>query len=301
VHKLPFRLSCQVLSYNTGSFCSTKSCDMKSRSKDIDEIMVKWSENELIEKQNLHFPILDLPAELSSKILSYMGPKELSICLKSLTLDRVYADLSKDWKIPFMRIQIDGSKAFIYSERYYGDSEYCNSSLPQICERFRLVLNNCEFGILTLCLFNACDESELSEFIDLLKGVRCTNLLYIHSFRHDYPRVLTISSLRELMHNKKMVEIGMLCEGVTATGLFTLWKDLLDGIFERLTIIVGKKVMADFFKLLPSDGKSRIKRHVHTVETGGNNGSIDIYEVRSGILYEDRKFVRVHFILLRKE
>ncbi|GMT30578.1 hypothetical protein PFISCL1PPCAC_21875, partial [Pristionchus fissidentatus] len=64
------------------------------------------------------FPILALPAEVSSKVLSYMGRKELTICLQSFFLDKVHADWNKNKTIKNMEIRLCYNDAVITSDRY---------------------------------------------------------------------------------------------------------------------------------------------------------------------------------------
>ncbi|GMT30589.1 hypothetical protein PFISCL1PPCAC_21883, partial [Pristionchus fissidentatus] len=57
----------------------------------------------------IEFPILDLPHDLSAKILSYLGSRELAFCLQSLALDKVHAEWNKDQTIEYMDITVNAS------------------------------------------------------------------------------------------------------------------------------------------------------------------------------------------------
>ncbi|GMT30575.1 hypothetical protein PFISCL1PPCAC_21872, partial [Pristionchus fissidentatus] len=49
------------------------------------------------------FPILELPPELSAKILSNLGEKELGVCLRSLALDKMlYMKSANSERFPSM-------------------------------------------------------------------------------------------------------------------------------------------------------------------------------------------------------
>ncbi|GMT30592.1 hypothetical protein PFISCL1PPCAC_21889, partial [Pristionchus fissidentatus] len=67
--------------------------------------------------------------------------------------------------------------------------------------------------------------------------------------------VMTDNFLRDLLSTKKVVDISMMCERITAPGLFAVWKDLLDGKFDGLSIIVGKDVVLALFDLIRTDGQ----------------------------------------------
>ncbi|GMT29894.1 hypothetical protein PFISCL1PPCAC_21191 [Pristionchus fissidentatus] len=65
----------------------------------------------------ISFPILDLPSQLSYKILSYMGEGELGICRQSVALDKILAEWSKDKRIENLSIEL-GPGESASSSRY---------------------------------------------------------------------------------------------------------------------------------------------------------------------------------------
>ncbi|GMT33211.1 hypothetical protein PFISCL1PPCAC_24508, partial [Pristionchus fissidentatus] len=261
---------------------------------------VKKGEEEK-ENQDL-FPILKLPVELSSKILSYLGNRELAVCLQSFTLDSLHAEWSNEKIIDYMELQMDGSKVRLVGGRYDNQSEFLDSSLPLICDRLQNVLYDYEFGTICISLLDHCTDSDLVTLIDLFKGIRCNSILNMHSGNQTYPKLLTDSSLRGLMENKKNVEIAMFCKGITADGLLAIWKDLLDGKFDCLTITVKKSVLIKLFDLIRTDGqKSSWSDHnMHPIVARGRKDSKERYEIRCGPLIGEKPFLRMHFVLLKK-
>ncbi|GMT33212.1 hypothetical protein PFISCL1PPCAC_24509, partial [Pristionchus fissidentatus] len=125
------------------------------------------------EKKNL-FPILELPAELSSKILSYMGRKELAVCLQSLVLDKVHTEWNKDNKIDGMIINFPRSlgATFICS-RYSEIFVYHNrkSFLLNIAHRFREVFDKCQIRRIDIQVSGIVDQSVFDRLIEHFKDI----------------------------------------------------------------------------------------------------------------------------------
>ncbi|GMT30561.1 hypothetical protein PFISCL1PPCAC_21858, partial [Pristionchus fissidentatus] len=206
------------------------------------------------EEEKNTFPILKLPAELSYKILSYMEKEELSVCLQSLILDKVHAEWSKDKRIEEIRMDMMGNETRISSERYLFKRDQW-SSLHCISDRIQLLFNKCELEKLDIFFHYGCSVEYCRGLIELCKKIRRTNALSICG-NQVFSRSLTDESLRDLMSNKKRVDIiGKSCERISAAGLFAVWKDLLDEKFDDLTIIVLKHVVTDLFDLIRTDGE----------------------------------------------
>ncbi|GMT31020.1 hypothetical protein PFISCL1PPCAC_22317, partial [Pristionchus fissidentatus] len=150
----------------------------------------------------------------------------------------------------------------IASPRY--DCFNVGSSFWSIFDRIRYVLNKCEIG--TLCLYGPCR-----------------------------PESLTDDFLRYLIFNKSYVEVQMLCEGITATGLFAVWEDLRDGIFDGLSIIVGKPLVTELFDLLRTDGRksSWNEYNMAPIEAGGHRDQAVRYEIWHDPSYDERSLVRM--------
>ncbi|GMT30568.1 hypothetical protein PFISCL1PPCAC_21865, partial [Pristionchus fissidentatus] len=180
----------------------------------------------------LQYPILDLPAEIS-KILSYIGGKELGICLKSFALDKIYTESKFNERIDDVLIKVQHRYAKIKSNRYYFNDELC--SFRFICDRMRHVFSKCEIGGLIIDLFKK-SASFLLYLLDCCAGIRCD---YLSVFPYNFSKIIVSDqSLRQLISNKKEMEIRMMFKGITAGGLFAIWEDLLNGKFVGLSIIV---------------------------------------------------------------
>ncbi|GMT30591.1 hypothetical protein PFISCL1PPCAC_21888, partial [Pristionchus fissidentatus] len=121
--------------------------------------------------------------------------------------------------------------------------------------RFRYVFSRCEFGKfrITPCTYR--NQSLFPELIELCMNIRHMNYLHIYLPSSSSVEGLTDDSLRELLSNKKDVDIELLYIGISATGLFKVWEDLLDGRFDGLSIYVYKSVATDLFDLLRTDGE----------------------------------------------
>ncbi|GMT30566.1 hypothetical protein PFISCL1PPCAC_21863, partial [Pristionchus fissidentatus] len=201
------------------------------------------------------FPILELPAELSYNILSYMDKEELSVCLQSLVLDKVHAEWSKDKRVEDVTIKFKtyDDKTINTSSRYaYRD---ISSPLRRICDRFREVYSKCEFDYLEIYLHKNYNVTYCRELIEQCMGIRCTDLLRISLSLKSCSKVLSDEFLRKLTLEKNEVIIPMLCEVVTAAGLLVMWEDLLDGKFDCLSIVVNKVVVTELFDLIRTDGE----------------------------------------------
>ncbi|GMT30584.1 hypothetical protein PFISCL1PPCAC_21881, partial [Pristionchus fissidentatus] len=96
------------------------------------------------------FPILELPAELSAKILSYMEERELPICLQSFPLDKVHAECNKNKRIENLTISAPRYESE-FEERRFGTNVF-GCSFSQLCDRMQTVFNKCEIGILHIRL-----------------------------------------------------------------------------------------------------------------------------------------------------
>ncbi|GMT30572.1 hypothetical protein PFISCL1PPCAC_21869, partial [Pristionchus fissidentatus] len=145
-----------------------------SDSEPVKKIHMENAEDETNE-ENFSFPILELPAELSSKILSYMGKKELGVCLQSFSLDKVYAEWSKDKIIDSMTIKKDSNMemAEFKCSRYYS-SKIFKSYLSQICDRFNEVYEMCEIGRMTISV-----SPNARQLIDACKRIKHIDNLII--------------------------------------------------------------------------------------------------------------------------
>ncbi|GMT29893.1 hypothetical protein PFISCL1PPCAC_21190, partial [Pristionchus fissidentatus] len=204
------------------------------------------------------FPILDLPDEVSFKILSYMGKEELRVCLQSFDLDKMHANLKDDTKIPKLSIYLtEGWSAFLECERYQPDKIH-TSSPRRICDRLREIYENCEIETMSIKVDSKADVSSFRELIQSCKTIRCTGLLEIliepgndNSSDSDFPSslwgrsrrslfdsVFTNKLLRDLLSNKKDVLINSLCGAIKLDGLHRIFEDLLDGDFDGLSIFV---------------------------------------------------------------
>ncbi|GMT30562.1 hypothetical protein PFISCL1PPCAC_21859, partial [Pristionchus fissidentatus] len=199
----------------------------KIAESDLKQPQAKRMKKEKEEEEKNSFPILELPAELSAKILSYMGEEELSVCLQSFALYKVHAELNKDKRIKIMDFFMRGEKARMESVRHVRKHEW--TSFRCVSDRLRILSNICEFGDLKIWVLNGCNASNFRTIIELCKGIRCTKELTIGGMDLACSRSLTDQSLRELMSNKKTVKIYESCERIRASGLFAVWEDLLDG------------------------------------------------------------------------
>ncbi|GMT29892.1 hypothetical protein PFISCL1PPCAC_21189, partial [Pristionchus fissidentatus] len=103
--------------------------------------------------------------------------------------------------------------------------------------RFRDVLNFSVFENMTVYLHDKFNESDLREVVEYCMGIRCTHLLSFssHVFSH-ITNIFSNDSLREMMHDKFIVDINLICAGITADGLFVVWEDLLNGKFDGLSL-----------------------------------------------------------------
>ncbi|GMT30574.1 hypothetical protein PFISCL1PPCAC_21871, partial [Pristionchus fissidentatus] len=239
------------------------------------------------------FPILELPAEISLMILSYMNKYDVAEFLHSLPLDKMYAEW-KEKNIRRMVIRTYDDKTINTSSRYaYRD---ISSPLRRICDRFREVYSKCEFDYLEIYLHKNCDEYLFRELIEHCKKMRCKDLLSLDSYHTlMYSNIFTDESLRELMSNKRIVEIEMLCEGVTAAGLLSVWEYLLDGKLDSFFIHVSKPVVADIFDMLRTDGEktSWKKLNFDPIEARGRTKTTEKYEMWCGKMFGDRPLVHM--------
>ncbi|GMT30593.1 hypothetical protein PFISCL1PPCAC_21890, partial [Pristionchus fissidentatus] len=85
------------------------------------------------------FPILQLPSELSFKILSYVGAEELRVCRYSLALDKVHFEWNKGKKIDDMTINLFGKHSNMICARYE-NNVFCSTE-DRVYARMR-VFNN---------------------------------------------------------------------------------------------------------------------------------------------------------------
>ncbi|GMT31013.1 hypothetical protein PFISCL1PPCAC_22310, partial [Pristionchus fissidentatus] len=242
------------------------------------------------------FPILDLPAELSAKILSFMEKRELSVCLQSINLDKIHVEWNKDKIIDGIQINQHGKNAEIVSERY--DKLNFSPSFACIRDRIEIVFSKCEIGTMIFELTKNCEESR--GLVELCKEIRCTNLLYINSFTYNCNAIVTDDSLRQLLSNKKDVDFELLCEGVTAAGLFAVWENLLDGVFEGLSIVVKKTVATDLFDMLRTDGEMSVWNdyNLYPIEASGRNDAR--YELWFDGMYATHPVIRMSRIYKRR-
>ncbi|GMT30560.1 hypothetical protein PFISCL1PPCAC_21857, partial [Pristionchus fissidentatus] len=226
------------------------------------------------------FPILELPAELSSNILSFMRRKELQVCLQSFALDNVHAEMNKEERIEFMKIDSLGANAEVGCERYGYFKPY-HTTFQHICHRLRYILNKCEFGTLIINIKEGDNVANVREMVELCKGIRCKNLLKIkYDNENSCSKFLTDKSLRELISDKKDVEIAFMCEGITAAGLVTVWKDLLDGRFDGLSIQIGDSLVSELFEMLQIHSKKTVLKVQKNfpIIAGGTMNRYDIWK-----------------------
>ncbi|GMT30557.1 hypothetical protein PFISCL1PPCAC_21854, partial [Pristionchus fissidentatus] len=143
-------------------------------------VKIRRSTRIAVKKKNNSFPILELPAELSFKILSYMGRKELGVCLQSLPLDKVHAEWSKDNRIESMTIKKYSKMdmAELKCDRYYS-SKIIKSSLSHIYDRFNEVYEKCEIGTLTVAVSPNVGNSLYRELIESCKRIKSVDDLMI--------------------------------------------------------------------------------------------------------------------------
>ncbi|GMT29963.1 hypothetical protein PFISCL1PPCAC_21260, partial [Pristionchus fissidentatus] len=127
------------------------------------------------------FPIFDLPAELSSKILSQMGRKELGICLQSLSLDKIHAEWRKGKKIEELTIRKNSEMNTIEMKcsRYGFPVKTINPSLPHLFDRFREVYEKCEIGRMTISVSPNLDKSLYNNLVECCKRIKCVDDLII--------------------------------------------------------------------------------------------------------------------------
>ncbi|GMT30563.1 hypothetical protein PFISCL1PPCAC_21860, partial [Pristionchus fissidentatus] len=177
----------------------------------------------------------------------------LAVCLQSLTLDKVHAEWSKEKRFEDMTIKVVNKKWDITCWRYDFLRVHC--SFRAIFNRFKYVFNNCKFRTLNIHLIEDCKPSIIHELINYCIKLQCTDRMSINSSGSSYSKFITDESLRSLTSNKKFINVSILCEAVTAKGLFAVWEDLLDEKFEDLSIRVPKLVVTALFDLVRTDGE----------------------------------------------
>ncbi|GMT31018.1 hypothetical protein PFISCL1PPCAC_22315, partial [Pristionchus fissidentatus] len=151
------------------------------------------------------FPTTELPGEIAFKIISHFDNFDKLLCRQSLPLDKVIMKWGNDNKIDGVIIEPRGNHALIRSKRYGGISHFC--AFRCIRDRIRGVFSQCEIGTLSIGLLEACNESNFRALIEDCALIQC-NLLSIRSIlTHSCSKVLTNESLRELMWNKKDVNV----------------------------------------------------------------------------------------------
>ncbi|GMT31014.1 hypothetical protein PFISCL1PPCAC_22311, partial [Pristionchus fissidentatus] len=199
------------------------------------------------------FPILDLPGELSAKILSYVGPKELAVCLESFSLDKIHAEWNKDYNISWINLGIGLGKNSLVMTRHYHDirqlmpcERHLNVSHRHRCDRFMHVFSKSSIKDLYCYVRDDANELLLREFMSVLTDIRCTKFLQVYT-----PGSVTVGItdelLRSIMVNRKEVALYINCEQISAAGLFDVWQDLLDGKFGSLRIKLDKSVAFELF------------------------------------------------------
>ncbi|GMT30556.1 hypothetical protein PFISCL1PPCAC_21853 [Pristionchus fissidentatus] len=229
-----------------------------------------------MERRNM-FPILELPGEVASKIVSMLSPFNQKICLHSLAIDQSQARWSREKTIRRAKIEVRFNNAEISSDRYVSPV-LC--SFKCVIDRFRDVFDKCEVGELTIELHGARSEQLLRVLIGHCAKIRCKNLR-IKSFVPCYSKVFMNESLRALMLNKKAVNINMLCESITPAGMFFLWEDLLDGKFDGVSINVTHWVVVDVFDMLRTDGEksSWEEYNLRMIEAVGTRNTSKRYQI----------------------
>ncbi|GMT29961.1 hypothetical protein PFISCL1PPCAC_21258, partial [Pristionchus fissidentatus] len=242
------------------------------------------------------FPILDLPGEISSKILSCLGKQELAICLQSLTLDKINAEWNKKRNNENITILVLDKNVRILSSRYYFDG-FC--SPRTLSNRMLTVFTKLEIGELTIRISEMCKEYLFRVIIEHCAEIKCKDILTVESCINSSTNVLTDKLLLDLSTNKKDVNIKMFCERITAAGLFAVWEYLLDGKFDGISIIVSKSVVIKLFNMIRTDGMKSWWDNEHMfhnmcpIRASGRKNSLDKCEIRCATVNGERSSIRM--------
>ncbi|GMT30573.1 hypothetical protein PFISCL1PPCAC_21870, partial [Pristionchus fissidentatus] len=148
--------------------------------------------------------------------------------------------------------------------------------IRHIIDRLREVYSKCEIG--TLIVRIDYDVQIYHDLIDCLVAIRCTTGASITG------RLNLISNqiLRELISNKNMLEIMGLKDRINASGILTIWEDLLDGKFEGLNIMnVKKSVLNEVFEKLGYERKNKQFEEEQQIECTGRVDKSKRYEIWS--------------------
>ncbi|GMT29905.1 hypothetical protein PFISCL1PPCAC_21202, partial [Pristionchus fissidentatus] len=187
-------------------------------------------------KKKDFFPILDLPAELSSKILSYMGRKELAVCLQSFNLDKIHADLNKDKRIEELTIRKDSktNRVEIKCSRYFDDfsSKNIQSSIRHVYYRFREIYEKCYFGKMTISISPNTDKRLHDEIVESCKRIKIDDLIISFPIL-ELPSELS-SIILSYMGSK---ELSVCLQSLPLDKLHAEWTK--DKKIEELTIRLG--------------------------------------------------------------
>ncbi|GMT29960.1 hypothetical protein PFISCL1PPCAC_21257, partial [Pristionchus fissidentatus] len=247
-------------------------------------------------KQKDIFPILDLPGELSSKILSYMGRKELGVCLQSFPLDILYAEWNKDQIIERIEIEIEEKMPEMASERYnIRWEDCCSSSIRHLSYRFRHVFEKCKIGDLIFNVSAKMEDPLYHELIQICMEIRCTNFIIKSWAGFSFSTNFDDKTLRSLISHKSNVQVDILSDKITAAGIFAVWEDLLDGKFDGFSILLDKTVIIEVFKLLRTDGNTNSLKYSFLPEiiSEGRLNKTSNYEIWCYFDYDRRFYLRM--------
>ncbi|GMT30577.1 hypothetical protein PFISCL1PPCAC_21874, partial [Pristionchus fissidentatus] len=253
------------------------------------------------------FPILELPAELSSKILSYMGRMESRFCLQSFALDKGHAEWN-DNRIGHSSITTNyenTEKVNLSCSRYHAvRSVLFKPSFRLVCNRFKELYEKFEVGSLDIELSNNVDQLLYRDLIESCVYIQCSVLFQITiAPLYESNPIFTDELIRKFVSKKKEVCIWSLCCELTAAGLRTLWEDILYGKFDGLHILVNNFVADELFDGFGNEGdkNSPSDKILSQIESDGRIDKTKRYEIwrqscydsaliQMSRIYDDRPF-----------
>ncbi|GMT30590.1 hypothetical protein PFISCL1PPCAC_21887, partial [Pristionchus fissidentatus] len=207
------------------------------------------------------------------------------VCLQSFALDKVHADWNKEKTICEMRIMMGRKFDLIWCGRYQTyDDVFFNSPVYHIRDRFREIYEKCEIKTLKISVPSNVDQSWFHELIHSCSKIPCQHLEInpigrIGYFESGSGNIFNEEVLRQLLTHKNYVEIGVLCNQLSFTGLQTLWEDLKNGKFMFLSITVGRLVADQFFNMMGTMDNSRSCCDYHQIEGVGRMDESEKYGI----------------------
>ncbi|GMT29962.1 hypothetical protein PFISCL1PPCAC_21259, partial [Pristionchus fissidentatus] len=231
--------------------------------------VARQNKEEEEKKQNyLVFPIIDLPDEISAKILLYMGKRELNVCMQSFSLHKAYVNWRKYKKIDRMFIKMIGNEITEFKcnrYRFYSSNFYSfNSSLRNISDKFREIYGKCEIDTATLSLCNVIPAT-MEYCVDLVRMCAIPSIKNLdidyenvgYNVINDTHDIINDEMLRELLISKKVISINLItCTKLTAQGVFEVYKDWISGQlpFENFNFSLPRPTVIRFVELFREAG-----------------------------------------------